>query len=152
MFLSLISIIQLCTIFMFLDIGSSKPQNGSSETIEFESLDSTTPALQEIPDTLKLVILHTNDMHGRFSETSAMSGQCNSTAGETCYGGFGRIATKAREIKKQAKMSGEEVLFLNAGDTYTGSVLFSFFRADITSKFVNLLEFDALVSILKYLH
>ncbi|KAG7209790.1 hypothetical protein KM043_011408 [Ampulex compressa] len=91
---------------------------------------------------LKLRIVHTNDMHSRFEETSKLSTVCTPKDSKegNCYGGFARIATLVREARK----SKIPALFLNAGDTYQGTVWFSIFKWKIVSQFLNILTPDAI--------
>lgn len=91
---------------------------------------------------LSMTILHTNDMHARFLETSKLSTTCTPADSKDgkCYGGFARIATLVR----RARESGTPTLFLNAGDTYQGTVWFSVYKWKIVSKFLNLLAPDAI--------
>lgn len=87
-------------------------------------------------------IVHTNDMHARFEETSKVSSACSpkeKAAGE-CYGGFARLATLIRQFRN----SGTKTIFLNAGDTYQGSIWFNVFKWEIVSKFLNILAPDAI--------
>ncbi|CAK9801437.1 Protein 5NUC [Anthophora plagiata] len=89
------------------------------------------------PEGLTVRIVHTNDMHSRFEQTSKLSTVCakkEAEAGE-CYGGFARIATLIR----QARKSPIPCLFLNAGDTYQGSTWFTVYKWKVVSKFLNLL-------------
>ncbi|XP_015125991.1 protein 5NUC [Diachasma alloeum] len=81
-------------------------------------------------------------MHSRFEETSARSTSCSGKdkkAGK-CYGGFARLATLIR----QARASSIPTLFLNAGDTYQGTVWCTVHRWKIVTKFLNLLAPDAI--------
>ncbi|KAH0547158.1 hypothetical protein KQX54_017302 [Cotesia glomerata] len=57
-----------------------------------------------------------------------------------CYGGFARLATLVRKAKK----SSTPTLFLNAGDTYQGSVYYTVHKWKIVAKFLNLLMPDAI--------
>ncbi|KAL2740481.1 protein 5NUC-like [Vespula squamosa] len=90
-----------------------------------------------------LHIVHTNDMHARFEETSRLSAPICSkqdAAESKCYGGFARIATLVR----QARNSSIPTLFLNAGDTYQGSVWYNIYKWKIVAKFLNILAPDAI--------
>lgn len=94
---------------------------------------------------LKLLILHNNDMHGRFEQTSPRSGVCKSADKKTdnCVGGFARTAHVIREARQEAQdRKGPNVLYLNAGDTYTGTPWFSVHRWKIVADFLNLLHPD----------
>ncbi|XP_058791716.1 protein 5NUC-like [Phymastichus coffea] len=93
---------------------------------------------------LRLRILHTNDMHSRFEEVSKEVGYCSKleSAVGLCYGGFARLASLVRTARASANASGEAVLFLNAGDTYQGTKLYSHYKASIVIKFLNMLRPD----------
>ncbi|KAJ8687355.1 hypothetical protein QAD02_023149 [Eretmocerus hayati] len=88
--------------------------------------------------------LHTNDMHSRFEETSRESSICNDRASELgkCYGGFARIATLIREARQQGEINDLPTFFLNAGDTYQGSDLFTTYKWKIVARFLNILQPD----------
>lgn len=100
----------------------------------------------------KMIILHNNDMHARFEQTGKSSEVCTKTDADNnkCYGGFARVAHEVREYRRRAE-AGEipKVLYLNAGDTYTGTPWFSIFKDKIASDFLELLKPDAIVSKLK---
>lgn len=97
---------------------------------------------------LEVLILHNNDMHSRFEQTGQYSTQChpNEVAGNQCYGGFARVSTLLKKYRNAASNGGPPVLYLNAGDTYTGTPYFSLFRHKIVSDFLNMLKPDAAVS------
>ncbi|XP_053599192.1 protein 5NUC-like [Microplitis demolitor] len=82
-------------------------------------------------------------MHSRFEQIRSTSSECfpyyTSKQGK-CYGGFARIATLVRK----AKNSTIPTLFLNAGDTYQGTVYYTVHKWKIVSKFLNLLKPDAI--------
>ncbi|KAK4873923.1 hypothetical protein RN001_013283 [Aquatica leii] len=92
-------------------------------------------------ENLKLLILHNNDMHSRFEETSRTSSTCKDKS--NCYGGFARVLHVIREARKAAADgTGPPVLYLNAGDTYTGTSWFSVHKWKIAADFLNLLHPD----------
>ncbi|KAJ0174736.1 hypothetical protein K1T71_009844 [Dendrolimus kikuchii] len=94
----------------------------------------------------ELLILHNNDMHARFEQTSQVSGVCTTEDRELgqCYGGFPRVAHVVKEARRAA-LSGEgpPVLYLNAGDTYTGTAWFTIYKWKIAAEFINALQPDA---------
>lgn len=100
-------------------------------------------------ENLKLVILHNNDIHGRFDETGVNSDKCQRVDAENnrCFGGLARVAYVVGDYRNRSA-SGElpPVLFLNAGDTYTGTPWFSAYKDKIVSDFLNLLKPDVIVS------
>ncbi|XP_078036024.1 protein 5NUC [Augochlora pura] len=90
---------------------------------------------------LTLRIVHTNDMHARFEQTSRLSSICSEKDAKNgkCYGGFARLATLIR----QARRSSVPCLFLNAGDTYQGSIWYNVYKWKVVAKFLNLLAPNA---------
>ncbi|XP_017049988.1 protein 5NUC isoform X2 [Drosophila ficusphila] len=94
----------------------------------------------------EFIILHNNDMHARFEQTSVNSGICSPEDAHTnkCYGGFARVAYEVRKYRKEANEGGTAVLYLNAGDTYTGTAWFTIFKDKIASAFLNKLQPDAI--------
>lgn len=95
---------------------------------------------------LRFILLHNNDMHARFEQTSQRSAKCDAALENKCFGGFPRVATVVKEYRSKAK-AGEiqSVLYLNAGDTYTGTPWFSMFTDSIAADFMNLVKPDAMV-------
>ncbi|GAB0100402.1 protein 5NUC-like [Sergentomyia squamirostris] len=89
-------------------------------------------------NTIDIILLHTNDMHGSFEETDAKSNTCHKNEIK-CYGGFPRIAHMVKKYRKDNK----NVIFLNAGDTFTGTPAFSIFKHNITSEMMNFLSPNA---------
>ncbi|XP_031638005.1 protein 5NUC-like [Contarinia nasturtii] len=98
-------------------------------------------------DYFDLIILHTNDMHGRFlpidsSLESYRGSDMNSNKG---FGGFARISRVLKDYRQAAKNgTGPPVLYLDAGDIFTGSRWFSLFKSNITADFMNILYPDAM--------
>ncbi|XP_037819391.1 protein 5NUC-like [Lucilia sericata] len=95
---------------------------------------------------VEFIILHNNDMHARFEQTSVDSGKCTPELANTnkCYGGFARVAHEVRKFRQEAREGGKPVLYLNAGDTYTGTPWFTVFKDNITAAFLNKLQPDAI--------
>uniref|UniRef100_T1GT12 5'-nucleotidase n=1 Tax=Megaselia scalaris TaxID=36166 RepID=T1GT12_MEGSC len=85
-------------------------------------------------------------MHARFEQVSINSGTCSPDLAKAnqCYGGFARIAHLVRKYRNESETGDYEMLFLNAGDTYTGTPWFTLFKDEIASRFVNLLQPDAI--------
>jgi 5'-nucleotidase len=100
-----------------------------------------------LANTFKLMILHTNDMHSRFNETSKSSGVCSEQekAKGQCYGGYARLSEAVRLARTKTKRAGTESLFLIAGDIYQGTLLYSIFKWKIVAKLTNMLKPDAMV-------
>ncbi|NWW03762.1 5NTD nucleotidase, partial [Oreocharis arfaki] len=89
---------------------------------------------------LRLTLLHTNDVHGRVEAQGAGPRRC--AGGEPgCFGGVARRA--ARVAAERA--AHRNVLLLDAGDQYQGTVWFSRFKGREAVHFMNLLRYDAMV-------
>lgn len=100
------------------------------------------------PANFRVVILHNNDLHSRFEQTGIIGDKCSVTDADNnrCFGGFARIAYKVQEFRARSfKGDIPKVLFLNAGDTYTGTPWFQLFKDEIASEFLNKLKPDAMV-------
>ncbi|CAH2092771.1 unnamed protein product [Euphydryas editha] len=85
-------------------------------------------------------------MHARFEQTSQLSGACTIADREAgkCYGGFPRVAHVVKEARKAAASGeGPPVLYLNAGDTYTGTAWFTIYKWKVAAEFLNALQPDA---------
>lgn len=109
----------------------------------------TVPFQRQSNSALDLLILHNNDMHARFEQTDKLSSACrpDEAIANKCYGGFARVSHVLKQYRQEAESGGTPVLYLNAGDTYTGTPWFSIFKDRIVSEFMNILKPDAIVSI-----
>ncbi|NCO87324.1 MAG: multifunctional 2',3'-cyclic-nucleotide 2'-phosphodiesterase/5'-nucleotidase/3'-nucleotidase, partial [Rhodobacterales bacterium] len=91
-----------------------------------------------------LHILHINDMHSRIEPINAFDSTCNAeqnAAGE-CFGGVARLATIVAQLR--ADLAGENVIFLDAGDQYQGSLMYTTYKGDVEIEFLNLIARDAM--------
>lgn len=52
---------------------------------------------------------------------------------------------RLKEYRDKAAKGGTPVLYLNAGDTYTGTPWFTLYKDTIVTEFLNLLKPDAIV-------
>ncbi|XP_041109667.1 snake venom 5'-nucleotidase-like [Polyodon spathula] len=85
-----------------------------------------------------VTLLHTNDVHARVEETSVYSGKCD--PGGPCYAGVARRLTQINRIRKTES----NVLLLDAGDQYQGTVWFNYYKGDEAAHFMNWLKYDAM--------
>ncbi|XP_067845288.1 5'-nucleotidase-like [Heptranchias perlo] len=85
---------------------------------------------------LDLTILHTNDVHARVEETSIDSSKC----GSDCYAGVARRWTKIRQIRAKER----NVLLLDAGDQYQGTIWFNYYKGAEAAHFMHKLGYDAM--------
>ncbi|WP_375688510.1 bifunctional metallophosphatase/5'-nucleotidase [Pseudooceanicola sp. LIPI14-2-Ac024] len=90
-----------------------------------------------------MTILFTNDFHDRFEPISKYDSTCSAednTAGE-CFGGIARMVTAISEARAAA---GENVLLLDAGDQFQGSLFFNQYGGDLAAEFMEQLDYDAM--------
>lgn len=95
-----------------------------------------------------LTIVHLNDFHARFLETNTDSGTCTeeqSVEGK-CFGGIARIYSKVKELRETLP----NVIVLNAGDNFQGTLWYTLFKWNVTSTFMNMLNHTAMVSKTQY--
>ncbi|RUT34909.1 multifunctional 2',3'-cyclic-nucleotide 2'-phosphodiesterase/5'-nucleotidase/3'-nucleotidase [Arsenicitalea aurantiaca] len=93
-----------------------------------------------------LTILHINDAHSRIQSITGSDSICSDeaeAAGE-CFGGIARLKT-AIDQRRDA-LAGEEknVLTLDAGDQFQGSLFYTTYKGEEVSEFMNLIGFDAM--------
>nr|WP_309085132.1 5'-nucleotidase C-terminal domain-containing protein [Chelativorans sp.] len=91
-----------------------------------------------------LNILHINDWHSRIQSINAFDSTCSEedeTAGE-CFGGAARLVTALSD--RRAALEGQNVLFLNAGDNFQGSLFYTTYKGDAEAEFLNLMKPDAM--------
>ncbi|XP_070135259.1 protein 5NUC-like isoform X3 [Drosophila bipectinata] len=102
-------------------------------------------AIEKRQTQFEFIILHTNDMHARFEQTNFRSGTCSKEDAKKnkCCGGFARVAYQVRKHRKEAESGGLPVIFLNGGDTYTGTAWFTLFKHEIVTAFMNKLAPEA---------
>ncbi|MEL6520394.1 MAG: multifunctional 2',3'-cyclic-nucleotide 2'-phosphodiesterase/5'-nucleotidase/3'-nucleotidase, partial [Pseudomonadota bacterium] len=77
-----------------------------------------------------LHVLHINDLHSRIEPINRFDSTCNAeddAAGE-CFGGVARVATKISELRDQLVADGENVIVLDAGDQFQGSLMYTTYK------------------------
>ena len=91
-----------------------------------------------------LTLLHTNDVHARFLQTDKYSAKCSPAmaAEGKCFGGIARRVTKVRQIRA----SDPNVLLVDAGDQYQGTLWFYVHRGAAAAHFMDRIRYDAMVS------
>lgn len=74
----------------------------------------------------ELQVLHTNDIQSRFEQTDEYGNMCPDSypqKGGPCIGGFARLKSAVERFTKEAKNQNNiPSIFLNAGDTFQGSI------------------------------
>jgi len=92
----------------------------------------------------ELNILHINDFHSRIESINKYDSTC--TAEEEgkneCFGGAARL--KVAIDQQRQELTGKNVLLLNAGDNFQGSLFFTTYKGAAEAEFLNLMKFDAM--------
>lgn len=84
---------------------------------------------------------HLNLNNHRYEETNTRSTSCK--PGEKCIGGMARAVTVIKNLLKSRKNT--NVIYLNAGDSFQGTLWYNVGRWNVTSQFLNMLNADAMV-------
>ena len=92
----------------------------------------------------ELNILHINDLHSRIESINKFDSTCSAEeeGKNECFGGVARLKT-AIDGKRQ-ELTGKNVLLLNAGDNFQGSLFFTTYKGVAEAEFLKLMKFDAM--------
>lgn len=95
---------------------------------------------------LVLHILHTNDVHSRIEQINGSDSTCNEeqAAANECFGGVARIASKVAELRDQILAEGGNVIVLDAGDQYQGSLFYTTYKGIEVVEFMTAIGYDAM--------
>ena len=85
-----------------------------------------------------LTLLHTNDFHARIDEYDVGGGACTTPA--NCIGGYSRLATLVDGVRDETP----NVLLLDAGDQFQGTLFYNLFKGEVVAKMMNTLGYDAM--------
>ncbi|WP_375281914.1 bifunctional metallophosphatase/5'-nucleotidase [Pseudooctadecabacter sp.] len=91
-----------------------------------------------------LHIIHINDLHSRIEPINRFDSTCSAednAAGE-CFGGVARVKTMIDQLREE--LAGENVIVLDAGDQYQGSLMYTTYKGDVEIEMMNAIGFDAM--------
>ncbi|MEM5474516.1 5'-nucleotidase C-terminal domain-containing protein [Hoeflea sp. AS60] len=91
-----------------------------------------------------LTILHINDWHSRIESNNKYESTCSAddeTEGK-CFGGAARLVTAIADRRKA--LEGGNVLLLNGGDNFQGSLFYTTYKGTVEAEFLNQMKFDAM--------
>ncbi|PJI84946.1 5'-nucleotidase [Yoonia maricola] len=91
-----------------------------------------------------LHIIHTNDLHSRIEPINRFDSTCSAednAAGE-CFGGVARVMTKINELREE--LADENVVVLDAGDQYQGSLMYTTYKGDVEAEFMEQIGYDVM--------
>ena len=92
----------------------------------------------------KLNILHINDLHSRIEPINKYDSTCSAEEADEgkCFGGIARV--KAAIDEKRAELEGQNLLVLDAGDQFQGSLFYTEYKGAPVAEFMNGIGFDAM--------
>ncbi len=92
----------------------------------------------------ELNILHINDFHSRIESINKFDSTCSAEeeGKNECFGGVARL--KVAIDQKRQELTGKNVLLLNGGDNFQGSLFFTTYKGAAEAEFLNLMKFDAM--------
>ena len=92
----------------------------------------------------ELTILHINDWHSRIESNNAFESTCSAKDEDEgkCFGGAARLVTAIADRRKA--LEGNNVLLLNGGDNFQGSLFYSTYKGKAEGEFLNQMKFDAM--------
>lgn len=102
----------------------------------------TTPAMAEF----SLHILHINDLHSRIESINAFDSTCDAEgeAKGECFGGVARVATQINALRDQIRAAGGNVVVLDAGDQFQGSLMYTTYKGAVEAEMMEKIGFDAM--------
>ena len=91
-----------------------------------------------------LTILHTNDIHSRVESINKYDSTCGAEdeAEGKCFGGMARIKT-AMDAERAA-LAGQNVVVLDAGDPFQGSLFYTTYKGAAEAEFMEAIGYDAM--------
>jgi 5'-nucleotidase len=92
----------------------------------------------------ELTILHINDFHSRVESINKYDSTCSAEdeAKNVCFGGAARLKTAFDQTR--AGLAGKNVLSLNAGDNFQGSLFYTTYKGAAEAEMMNAIGFDAM--------
>jgi 5'-nucleotidase len=93
-----------------------------------------------------LHVIHINDLHSRIEPINRFDSTCSAedeTEGK-CFGGVGRVATKINELRDQITAEGGNVIVLDAGDQFQGSLMYTTYKGTVEAEFMEAIGFDVM--------
>jgi len=93
-----------------------------------------------------LTILHINDLHSRIQPINRFDSTCNAeddAAGE-CFGGVARVATAINTMRDELTAAGENVVVIDAGDQFQGSLMYTTYKGEVEAEFMEAIGFDVM--------
>ncbi len=92
-----------------------------------------------------LHVLHINDFHSRIEPVNAFDSTCSAEdlAAGACFGGVARLKAKIDELRSAIEAEGGNVIVLDAGDQFQGSLYYTTYKGAVEAEFLAAIGFDA---------
>lgn len=92
----------------------------------------------------ELHILHINDFHSRVESINKYDSTCSAAdeAKNACFGGAARLKTAIDQAR--AGLAGKNVLTLDGGDSFQGSLFYTTYKGAVEAEMMNAMKFDAM--------
>ena len=93
-----------------------------------------------------LHVLHTNDLHSRIESINRFDSTCDAEteAKGECFGGVARLATKVAELRAELEAAGRNVILIDAGDQFQGSLMYTTYKGAVEAEFMEKIGYDAM--------
>lgn len=93
-----------------------------------------------------LHVLHINDFHSRIEQINAFDSTCSAedAAEAKCFGGIARVAEKIAEIRGALRAAGQNVIVLDSGDQFQGSLMYTTYKGAVEAEFMEKIRFDVM--------
>ncbi|MGR3435154.1 MAG: bifunctional metallophosphatase/5'-nucleotidase [Shimia sp.] len=103
---------------------------------------SAVPSLAAADYTLHVV--HINDLHSRIESINRFDSTCDAEgeAEGACFGGVARVATMFDQLREE--LAGENVIFVDAGDQFQGSLIYTTYKGSVAAEMMEAIGFDAM--------
>lgn len=94
----------------------------------------------------ELNILHINDFHSRLESINATDSTCSAEdeGKGVCFGGAARLLTAINQTRDALKAQNKNVILLNAGDNFQGSLFYTTYKGAAEAEALNAMKFDAM--------
>lgn len=93
-----------------------------------------------------LHVLHINDFHSRIESINRFDSTCSAEdeTGGKCFGGVARLVTAINGLRDRLRAEGQNVIVLDAGDQYQGSLFYTTYKGAAEAEFMEKIGFDAM--------
>ncbi|XP_053675817.1 apyrase-like [Anopheles nili] len=105
-----------------------------------DAMDHLPVDREQLDKLFPLTLIHVNDLHARFAETSERSSKCKATEGDACIAGAARVFHTVRSLRQQHP----NPLFFNIGDNFQGTIWYNYHRWRVVARLMKWMRPDAM--------